>query len=200
MADAEFEKLYHITAKKGIYLLTDECYSHFLYGGKPFSIASMPDAKSHGTGRRDGLKNLRDDRLAHRLRPRPRIRLSEPSTSSRATPPRTRLRSPRRPPSKALRGPQDSVPLMLAENTDGAATSSCRASARSPASPAPCPPARSTAYPNLRGAPRQRWYQDSARVLPTVLLKEGEASAVVPGEAFRLPDHHVPHLLRHLNG
>src|ERR1700758_4345594 len=27
--NAEFEKLYHITSKEGIFILTDECYSHF---------------------------------------------------------------------------------------------------------------------------------------------------------------------------
>src|SRR5580698_5661217 len=31
LPNEEFEKLYHIAAKHGIFLLTDECYSHFLY-------------------------------------------------------------------------------------------------------------------------------------------------------------------------
>ena len=30
----------------GIFLLTDECYSHFLYDGKPYSVASIPKSKS----------------------------------------------------------------------------------------------------------------------------------------------------------
>ena len=29
----EFEKIYHLTSRRGIYLLTDECYCHFLYEG-----------------------------------------------------------------------------------------------------------------------------------------------------------------------
>ncbi len=45
MEDAEFEKLYHITSKGGIFLLTDECYSHFLYDGKPYSVASIKGSK-----------------------------------------------------------------------------------------------------------------------------------------------------------
>jgi aspartate/methionine/tyrosine aminotransferase len=45
MSNEEFEKLYHITAKLGIYLLTDECYSHFLYEGKPYSVASVANSK-----------------------------------------------------------------------------------------------------------------------------------------------------------
>src|SRR6266851_3207436 len=41
----EFEKLYRMTSARGIYLLTDECYCHFLYEGTPFSIASLAGAK-----------------------------------------------------------------------------------------------------------------------------------------------------------
>src|SRR5579862_1663965 len=42
---AEFEKIYQLTSRRGIFLLTDECYCHFLYQGSPFSIASLPGAK-----------------------------------------------------------------------------------------------------------------------------------------------------------
>ena len=41
----EFEKLLALCVKRGIYLLTDECYCHFLYEGSPYSIASEPGAK-----------------------------------------------------------------------------------------------------------------------------------------------------------
>src|SRR5689334_10366292 len=41
----EFQKLLAICVKRGIYLLTDECYCHFLYEGSPYSIASEPGAK-----------------------------------------------------------------------------------------------------------------------------------------------------------
>jgi aspartate aminotransferase len=44
-ASRRVRKIYHLTSRRGIYLLTDECYCHFLYDGKPFSIASMPGAK-----------------------------------------------------------------------------------------------------------------------------------------------------------
>src|SRR3984957_9475156 len=46
MEDAEFAKLYYITSKRGIYLLTDECYSHFLYDGSPWSVGSLAGSKS----------------------------------------------------------------------------------------------------------------------------------------------------------
>jgi aspartate aminotransferase len=41
----EFEKLYKLTSARGIYLMTDECYSHFLYDSEPFSVAALPGAK-----------------------------------------------------------------------------------------------------------------------------------------------------------
>lgn len=41
----EFEKIFHIAAKRGIWVLTDECYCRFLYEDEPFSAASLPRAK-----------------------------------------------------------------------------------------------------------------------------------------------------------
>ncbi len=39
-------RIYALTAKRGIWLITDECYSHLLYEGMPFSVASTPGARS----------------------------------------------------------------------------------------------------------------------------------------------------------
>src|SRR5215471_20378200 len=36
MDRGEFEKIFHLTSKRGIYLMTDECYCQFVYNGKPF--------------------------------------------------------------------------------------------------------------------------------------------------------------------
>ena len=41
----EFEKIFHLTSSRGIWLLTDECYCQFLYADTPFSIASLKGAK-----------------------------------------------------------------------------------------------------------------------------------------------------------
>jgi len=44
----EYEKILAVCAKHGIWLMADECYSHFIYdGGKPYSIAGHNDAKPH---------------------------------------------------------------------------------------------------------------------------------------------------------
>src|ERR1041385_8979827 len=45
MENDEFEQIFRMTSKRGIYLMTDECYSKFLYDSKPYSIAAMPGAK-----------------------------------------------------------------------------------------------------------------------------------------------------------
>src|SRR6202522_3165368 len=43
---AEFEKILAVCKKHGVFLLSDECYSHFTYGdAKPYSIASVSDSK-----------------------------------------------------------------------------------------------------------------------------------------------------------
>ncbi|HUO35202.1 MAG TPA: pyridoxal phosphate-dependent aminotransferase [Candidatus Acidoferrum sp.] len=42
----EFAKILDVCRRRGVWLLTDECYSHFTYGSsKPFSVASLPSAK-----------------------------------------------------------------------------------------------------------------------------------------------------------
>ena len=42
----EFQRIYRLTSKRGIWLITDECYSHLVYDGLPFSVASTPGARS----------------------------------------------------------------------------------------------------------------------------------------------------------
>ena len=41
----EFEKIALLARKRGVYLMTDECYCKFLYDSEPYSVASMPDMK-----------------------------------------------------------------------------------------------------------------------------------------------------------
>src|SRR3954470_9170405 len=46
--DEEFGRIAKLCREKDVLLLSDECYSHFLYDGrKPFSVASHTDLKSH---------------------------------------------------------------------------------------------------------------------------------------------------------
>jgi aspartate aminotransferase len=41
----EFEKIFALTSRRNIWLLTDECYHRFVYDGEPYSIASSKGAK-----------------------------------------------------------------------------------------------------------------------------------------------------------
>jgi aspartate aminotransferase len=44
----EYERIFAVCEKRGIWVLADECYSHFIYdGGKPFSIAGRAGSKPH---------------------------------------------------------------------------------------------------------------------------------------------------------
>lgn len=44
----EFAKILDVAKKHNVKILSDECYSHFVYGNeKPFSIASLPGAMDH---------------------------------------------------------------------------------------------------------------------------------------------------------
>ena len=95
--------------------MTDECYCRFLYDSEPFSIAVAAGRQGYRAGGRFALEDLRHDRLAHRLRPGAGADDRRDAASCRATPRRTRRRSRRRRRWKRLRGPQDSVDVMLAE-------------------------------------------------------------------------------------
>src|SRR6202140_5208816 len=44
-ARAELERIFHLAKERGIWVMTDGCYQRFLYGGEPFSMASLPGAK-----------------------------------------------------------------------------------------------------------------------------------------------------------
>jgi aspartate aminotransferase len=45
ISQPEFGKILELTSKHGIYLMTDECYCHFVYEGRPFSVAAVSGAK-----------------------------------------------------------------------------------------------------------------------------------------------------------
>ncbi len=41
----EFEKIAHLAKKRGVWLMTDECYCRFLYDSDPYSVAALPGMK-----------------------------------------------------------------------------------------------------------------------------------------------------------
>src|SRR6202047_3958980 len=110
----EFEKIFRLTSRRGIYLLTDECYCHFLYDGSPFSIASLPGAKETVlvAGTLSKTYAMTGWRVGFGLVPPPiaagMLKLQSHSTSNPTS-------ISQKAAVEALRGPQDSVQVMLAE-------------------------------------------------------------------------------------
>ncbi len=94
--------------------MTDECYCQFLYDSEPFSIASMPGAKEHVlvAGSLSKTYAMTGWRIGFALAPKPMIdammKLQSHTTSNPTS-------IAQKAAMEALRGPQDSVPIMLAE-------------------------------------------------------------------------------------
>ena len=185
MAREEFEKLYHITAAKGIYLLTDECYSHFLYEGKPYSIASMKDSKPTVlvAGTVSKTYAMTGWRIGYGLAPEPIIgammKLQSHSTSNPTS-------IAQKAAIEALKGSQDSIPGMLAEYRKRRDFVVPRLR-EIPGFTCSLPAGAFYAYPNIREA-ITRGGMKTPLEFADRLLKEASV-AVVPGEAFGTDDH-----------
>ena len=95
--------------------MTDECYCKFLYEGQPFSIASLAGREGERAGGRLAVEDVRDDRLAHRLRSRAGGDCVGGERSCRATRTSNPTSIAQKAAVEALRGPQESVRNMLAE-------------------------------------------------------------------------------------
>ena len=111
----EFEKILAVCERRGVWLLSDECYSHFTYGdAKPFSIASIPGSKERViiAGSFSKTFAMTGWRLGYALAPQPlvaaMIKLQSQSTSNPTS-------IAQYAGLEAMRGPMDSVAAMLAE-------------------------------------------------------------------------------------
>jgi aspartate aminotransferase len=185
MEDAEFEKLYHITSKRGIFLLTDECYSHFLYDGRPYSVASIPGSKPTVlvAGTVSKTYAMTGWRIGYALAPEPIIgammKLQSHSTSNPTS-------IAQKAAIEALNGPQDSVPQMLAEYRRRRDFIVPRLR-QMPGVECSMPAGAFYAYPNLRVALDRGGIRTPLEFADR-LLKEAHV-AVVPGEAFGTDAH-----------
>jgi aspartate aminotransferase len=183
--DEEFAKLYHITSRAGIFLLTDECYSHFLYDGRPWSVASMAGSKPTVlvAGTVSKTYAMTGWRIGYGLAPEPIIgammKLQSHSTSNPTS-------IAQKAAVEALRGSQDSVPQMLAEYRTRRDFVIPRLR-QIPGVECSMPAGAFYAYPNLRGALDRAGIKTPLEFADR-LLKEANV-AVVPGEAFGTDDH-----------
>lgn len=111
----ECAKLLDLCKKHNIWLMGDECYSHFTYGNnKPFSVASLPNSKNHVIiiGSMSKTFAMTGWRLGYTLAPAELItatvKLQSQSTSNPTSIAQYAALA-------AMTGPMDSVPAMLAQ-------------------------------------------------------------------------------------
>jgi aspartate aminotransferase len=181
---AEFEKIYEMTSRRGIYLMTDECYCKFLYNSEPYSIASLPGAKSTVlvAGSLSKTYAMTGWRNGFVLAPAPIIgamlKLQSHSTSNPTS-------IAQKASVEALRGPQESVAEMLAEYRRRRDFVVQRLRAI-PGVECAMPNGAFYAYPNI-GVALGNETPDTISFAAR-LLREGHV-AVVPGEAFGTDKH-----------
>ena len=185
LSDEEFKRIYDVTSRKGIWLITDECYCQFLYDAKPFSIASVPGAKETVivAGSLSKTYAMTGWRIGFGLGPKAVIdaviKLQSHMTSNPTS-------IAQKAAIEALRGPQDSVQQMLAEYRRRRDFVVPRLR-RIPGVECQNPMGAFYAYPNMRQAMNKLGIKSSLE-LAERLLKEAHV-AVVPGEAFGTEDH-----------
>ncbi|MBI3278648.1 MAG: pyridoxal phosphate-dependent aminotransferase [Acidobacteria bacterium] len=181
----EFERIFHMTSRRGIWLLTDECYCRFLYDGEPFSIASANGAKETVlvAGSLSKTYSMTGWRIGFCLGPAPvAAAINKLQSHSTSNPTSISQKAA----VEALRGPQDSVPLMLAEYRKRRDFVVERLRAI-PGVKISEPKGAFYAYPNVSAAFGGSGIQ-SAMQFAERLLAEAHV-AVVPGEAFGTAAH-----------
>jgi len=183
--DEEFRKIYALTARKGLWLITDECYCHFLYNAKPFSIAGEKGAKENVivAGSLSKTYAMTGWRIGFGLAPKfvieGIVKLQSHMTSNPTS-------ISQKAAIEALRGSQDSVQEMLGEYTRRRAFVIERLR-KIPGVSVQEPNGAFYAYPNL-GAAMKKLGIRSALEFSERLLREAHV-AVVPGEAFGTDEH-----------
>ncbi len=180
----EFARIYQLAEKHGIRLMTDECYCQFLYEGEPFSVASLPGAKDlvAVAGSLSKTYSMTGWRIGFALAPKPLIdammKLQSHTTSNPTS-------ISQKAAIEALTGPQDSIPVMLAEYRTRRDYVVQRLR-KIPGVTIAEPKGAFYAYPNVSVGFRNGI--SSALQFSERLLSQAHV-AVVPGEAFGTTQH-----------
>jgi aspartate aminotransferase len=181
----EFEKIYRMTAERGIYLMTDECYCKFLYDSEPYSIASLPGSKDTVlvAGSLSKTYAMTGWRIGFGLVPAPIVtamtKLQSHSTSNPTS-------ISQKAAVEALRGPQDSVTAMLAEYRKRRDFVIQRLRSI-PGVTCAEPRGAFYAYPNLGVVIGKNGIHNTTQLAERLLSEQ--KVAVVPGEAFGTNSH-----------
>jgi aspartate aminotransferase len=179
----EFERIYEVCRRRGIWLMSDECYSHFTYApAQPYSISSLPESKPHIIliGSLSKTFAMTGWRLGYALAPKPlvdaMIKIQSQSTSNPTSIAQYAGLA-------ALTGPMDSVPVMLAEYARRRARILAGLNAI-PGVTCTQPSGAFYAFPDV-SARLGNGSGDSIALAKELL--EREHIAVVPGDAFGAP-------------
>jgi aspartate aminotransferase len=181
----EFAKILAACQRKGVWLLADECYSHFTYGdAKPFSIASLPNSKAGliVIGSFSKTFAMTGWRVGYALAPQRLIgamtKLQSQSTSNATSIAQYAAL-------EAMCGPMDSVPAMLGEyaRRRERIVAGLRAI---PGVTCTAPQGAFYVFPNVSAHLNAEMPNDTA---VAKRLLDREQVAVVPGEAFGAPGY-----------
>ena len=183
--DDEFVRIAALCKKNDIWILSDECYSKFLYDGRrPFSIASYPEFKANVViaGSLSKTYAMTGWRIGYVLGPREVVgavqKLQSHSTSNPVS-------VSQKAALEAVTGPQDSVAQMLGEYAKRRRFVIDRLR-QIPGVRCAEPGGAFYAYPNI-AASFARGIRDTMDF--SVKLLEKAHVAVVPGEAFGTKEH-----------
>lgn len=181
----EFTRIYEVCRRRGVWLLSDECYSHFTYGAtRPYSVASIPGSKSSQliiVGSLSKTFSMTGWRIGYALAPQSlvdaMVKLQSQSTSNPTS-------ISQHAALEALRGPMDSVATMLAEYARRRARilEGLRAI---PGVTCTEPEGAFYVFPNVASKLRNGGAPDTTALARQLL--EREHVAVVPGDAFGAP-------------
>jgi aspartate aminotransferase len=183
----EFERILAVCNKHGIWLMGDECYSHFVYEPhKSFSIASAKHSKQNViiVGSVSKTFAMTGWRIGYTLAPEPLIQaISKVQSQSTSNPTSVAQYAAL----EAMRGSMDSVPVMLAEYTKRRKriVEGLRAI---PGVTCEWPGGAFYAFPNVSAhlGDAKNAHARTCTDLAKLLLEKAHV-AVVPGEAFGAP-------------
>ena len=181
----EFERILELTTSRGIVLLSDECYSHFVYDSTPFSIAAAANAKKNVViaGSLSKTFAMTGWRLGYLLGPAALISNVNKLQSHATSNPSSIVQKAA---ITALNSPMDAVYAMLEQYRERreyvvAALDDI------PGVRCPQPNGAFYAYPNI-GSSFGRGGVSSSMDFAQKLLREAHV-AIVPGEAFGTSEH-----------
>jgi aspartate aminotransferase len=181
----EFEQIFQLTSRRGIWLMTDECYCRFVYDGEPYSIAATKGAKDTVlvAGSLSKTYSMTGWRIGFGLGPAA-VMASINKLQSHSTSNPTSIAQ--KAAVEALRGPQESVGVMLAEYARRRDFVIERLR-QIPGVKITVPKGAFYAYPDISCALHKEGMRTPMQFAEQLLAKAHVA--VVPGEAFGTDKH-----------